>query len=63
MGKRKRKIRDIIWDEILGGMRRRLTFWRQRCLKPKRETFDYECFDAIKNMVYFRGNSITNLGL
>ncbi len=32
MGKRKRKTRDIIWDEILGGMERRLTFWRQRCL-------------------------------
>ncbi len=32
IGKEEKKTRDIIWDEILGGMERRLTFWRQRCL-------------------------------
>ncbi len=32
-GKDEKKTRDLIWDEILGGMERRLTFWRQRMLK------------------------------
>ncbi len=34
LGKMKeKKTRDLIWDEILKGMERRLTFWRQRMLK------------------------------
>jgi len=32
IGKEEKKTRDLIWDEILGGIERRLIFWRQRLL-------------------------------
>ncbi|MGL4765398.1 MAG: hypothetical protein ACRC2N_10280, partial [Aeromonas sp.] len=32
IGKDEKKTRDIIWDEILGSMERRLTFWKRRLL-------------------------------
>lgn len=32
IGKDEKKTRDIIWDEIVGGMERKLTFWKQRVL-------------------------------